>query len=91
MTHRLNWIASLMGSLWATLASAQVIDDQASVDSGARALRGGGYPWYDASTEELRRIEQPTDWWWWLEWLDFGNWGFGIGTFARQLLITSLF
>lgn len=30
------------------------------VDQGSRSLRSSGFPWYDASKEELRHIEQPT-------------------------------
>ncbi len=54
-------------------------DPEESVESAREALDPwfGGYPWYDAQTDGLRRVElrEPMDWSWLWDW--FPDWGSG--------------
>ena len=74
---------SLPGHLLATAAT----DADASVTGGREALdHWHRYPWYDASTDGVRRIDipDPWDWSWLWDWLpDWGgNYGFSFGGFS---------
>jgi len=77
-THRSarhTWSTRSIAWLWAAVPSgllAAAGGPDTAVESGRKALDGwGGFPWYDAASDDVRRIDvsAPYDWSWLADWL----------------------
>jgi len=85
----------LLASQWSMCPAAAADDASADpVEQGRTSLRRlGSVPWYDASNDSLRPLQEPSSWWWWLD-----GWGsrgtsagsFGLGSIMRFIAWSAL-